>query len=217
MASRPQLAAVNYTPLRRVSERGACGIDKPLQVLAMNGGAISFASSPTIGCPLAAALDAWLARSVQPAAMAWFGVPVVEVRQIASYACRSINNVPGARLSEHAFGNAIDIAGFTFADGRKVTVKGDYRRGSAQARGFLREVFAAACAQFKTALGPGEPNHEDHFHLDLAHHNAAGTSRHCNPRPEVIRRPAPGPAVASGPVRDAIRAFLDRGFTGSIE
>jgi hypothetical protein len=128
---------------------------------------------------------------VQPAAIAWFGVPVIEISQLDAYSCRPVDNVRGQKLSEHSFGNAIDIAGFRLADGRIVTVKRDFKSKDARAAGFLHEVFAAACSRFKTALGPGEPLHDDHFHLDLAHHDQKGTSRYCNPTPDVAPRLRP--------------------------
>jgi hypothetical protein len=170
---------------------------------------------------MAAALDVWFTQSVQPAALAWFGLPVVEIQELAAYACRPVNSIPGEKLSEHAFGNAIDIAAFELANGRRVTVKRDYRLGDRRARGFLLEIFATACALFKTVLGPGEPNHEDHFHLDLAHHNADGTSRHCSPRPRVTppyREPYAGPSVASSAVLPGVRAILglDGHNTGAV-
>ncbi len=40
----------------------------------------------------------------------------------AHYACRSRNHKRGARLSEHAKGNAIDISEFRLADGSALTV-----------------------------------------------------------------------------------------------
>src|SRR5262245_3871777 len=221
MASANELVAVAYTPLQRLDGRGACGIAAPLKLAGLNDGYVTVNPGPTIGCPMAAALDAWLTRSVQPAALAWFGLTVVEVQELDAYACRPVNNIPGEKLSEHAFGNAIDIAAFKLATGRLITVKRDFRFGDRRARGFLREILAAACAQFKTALGPGEPNHEDHFHLDLAHHNADGTSRYCNPKPAVTpppRDPFVGPSVASSAVLPAVRAILgiDRRNSGAV-
>jgi len=163
-------------------DRGACGIDRALKVSALADGRTVIGPSATLNCPMTAALEIWIQRSVQPAAMAWYGQPVVEVKQMASYACRTRNNDRGARLSEHSFGNALDIGGFVLADGTTLTVKRDWN-GDVNARSFLREVFAGACETFKTALGPGVRNHSDHFHLDLAHHNDAGTSRYCRPTP----------------------------------
>ena len=88
------------------------------------------------------ALDRWLADSVQPAAMRWFGARVVEIKQISAYSCRGMNGNSHAHISEHAFGNALDIAAFTLADGRRVSVK-DGWSGMPEEQGFLRDVQAA--------------------------------------------------------------------------
>jgi hypothetical protein len=121
----------------------------------------------TLACPIVSALDRWLADSVQPAAQRWFGARVVEIRQISAYSCRGMNGDSRAHISEHAFGNALDIAGFTLADGRHVSVK-DGWKGMPEEQGFLRDVQAAACQQFSTVLAPGSNvYHYDHIHVDL--------------------------------------------------
>ena len=138
----------------------------------------------TLACPLITAVDRWLVDDVQPAAVAWFGEPVVEIRQLSSYACRSMNSQPGARTSEHAYGNALDIAAYRFASGREVTVK-DGWRGRPEERGFLRQIHAAACERFSTVLGPGaDAFHYDHFHLDLARRSSKSV---CKPAPQEVR------------------------------
>ena len=86
--------------------------------------------------------------------MRWFGVRVVEIKQISAYSCRGMNGNSNAHISEHAFGNALDIAAFTLADGRRITVKGGWR-GMPEEQGFLRDVQASACQQFNTVLAPG--------------------------------------------------------------
>jgi Extensin-like protein C-terminus len=211
--SRRMVVASGYVQkMRKIDERGACGIDRPLKVAAMEDGTVAIGPWATLGCPMTAAVEGWLAEAVQPAAIAWFGAPVVALKQISSYSCRPRNNEAGERLSEHAFGNAIDIAAFTLADGRTITVKSDWL-GDIDARSFLREVFAAACERFKTVLGPGVKYHGDHFHLDLAHHDARGTSRYCRPMPD-------GPPVRRGPYSPGLVAqvgqLFDFGTTGSI-
>ncbi len=80
----------------------------------------------------------------------------------------------GAPISEHAFGNALDIAAFTLADGRRITVK-DGWRGEPEEQGFLRDVQGAACDQFSTVLAPGSNvYHYDHIHVDLRRRRAGG-------------------------------------------
>jgi len=130
-------------------------------------GQVSMKPAATLACPIVSALDRWLADSVQPAAMRWFGVRVVEIKQISAYSCRGMNGNSHAHISEHAFGNALDIAAFTLADGRRITVKGGWR-GMPEEQGFLRDVQGAACQQFNTVLAPGSnSHHEDHIHVDL--------------------------------------------------
>jgi hypothetical protein len=183
----------------KINGKGACGVDKPLKVKALADGTITIGPIATIGCPMTTALEGWVRGAVQPAALAWFGQPVSEIKQISAYSCRTKNNKHGAGLSEHAFGNALDIAGFVLVDGREITVRKGWN-GSRDERGFLREVYAHGCESFKTALGPGYKYHADHFHFDLAHHNDEGTSRICNPKPDVNlpTRPPFGGYVIAG-------------------
>ena len=130
-------------------------------------GPVAMKPAATLACPIVSALDRWLADSVQPAAMRWFGARVVEIRQISAYSCRGMNGNSRAHISEHAFGNALDIAGFTLADGRHISVK-DGWKGVPEEQGFLRDVQAAACQQFSTVLAPGSNvYHYDHIHVDL--------------------------------------------------
>lgn len=130
-------------------------------------GPVAMKPAATLACPIVSVLDRWVADSVQPAAMRWFGARVVEIKQISAYSCRGMNGNSHAHISEHAFGNALDIAGFTFADGRNVSVK-DGWKGLPEEQGFLRDVQAAACQQFTTVLAPGSNvYHYDHIHVDL--------------------------------------------------
>ncbi|MGA7809989.1 extensin family protein, partial [Bradyrhizobium sp.] len=130
-------------------------------------GPVAIKPAATLACPIVSVLDRWLADSVQPAAQRWFGARVVEIKQISAYSCRGMNGNPNAHISEHAFGNALDIAAFTLADGRHISVK-DGWHGMPEEQGFLRDVQAAACQQFTTVLAPGSnAYHYDHIHVDL--------------------------------------------------
>lgn len=174
-------------------------------------GPVEIKPAATLACPIVSALDRWLADSVQPAARRWFGVPVIEIRQISAYSCRGMNGQPGARISEHAFGNALDIASFILADGRKITVK-DGWRGSPEEQGFLRDVQGAACEQFTTVLAPGSNRfHYDHIHVDLMRRPSGNTI--CNP--DAV----PGDVVAARVAKEfgyAWKPRSDPSVTGSI-
>jgi Extensin-like protein C-terminus len=105
-----------------------------------------------------------------------------------AYSCRSVDNIAGARLSEHAFGNALDVSGFTLADGRTLEFVRDWKRTDTQEAVFLHETHAGACQYFTTVLGPGaDVFHYNHIHLDLANHGATNTG------PRRICKPTPGP------------------------
>jgi hypothetical protein len=181
----------------------------PAQGNPVNGfGQVSMKPAATLACPIVSALDRWLADAVQPAAMRWFGVRVVEIKQISAYSCRGMNGNPHAHISEHAFGNALDISAFTLADGRRVTVRGGWR-GVPEEQGFLRDVHATACQHFNTVLAPGSnSHHEDHIHVDLMRRASSRT----------ICRPAavPGEEIASRAGPRNGYALRDPHATGSL-
>lgn len=216
MRQREVTASAWIEQVKKINGKGACGVAKPLKVKALADGTINIGPIATIGCPMTVALEGWVQDAVQPAALAWFGQPVSEIKQISAYYCRTKNSKHGASLSEHAFGNALDISGFVLVDGREVTVLKGWK-GEEDERGFLREVYAHGCNGFKTALGPGAKYHADHFHFDLARHNADGTSRYCNPKGDTnppVRPPFGGYAIASRQVQPGIMqsALVQPGF-----
>lgn len=170
-------------------------------------GPVTIKPTATLACPVVSALDRWIVESIQPSAMRWFGQPVAEIRQISAYSCRGMNGNRNARISEHAFGNALDIASFTLADGRRISVK-DGWRGLPEEQGFLRDVQGAACQQFSTVLAPGSNiYHYDHIHVDLMRRSKG----------RVICQPAAvsGEAIAAR-ASNGRYAGRDAGVTGSI-
>ncbi|MGO9356305.1 MAG: extensin family protein [Xanthobacteraceae bacterium] len=171
-------------------------------------GPVAMKPAATLACPIVSVLDRWITEAVQPAALRWFGAPVIEIKQISAYSCRGMNGNPNAHISEHAFGNALDVAGFMLADGRRISVK-DGWHGLAEEQGFLRDVQAAACQRFNTVLAPGSnAYHYDHIHVDLMR-RASG---------RIICEPAAmsGEQVAARvSLRNAARPY-EAGVTGSI-
>jgi hypothetical protein len=133
----------------------------------------------TLACPIVSALDRWVSDGVQPAAMRWFGEPVTEIKQISAYSCRGMVGAGGSGISEHGFGNALDIAAFALSDGRWITVQNGWH-GTPEEQGFLRDVHLAACNHFSTVLAPGyNAAHYNHIHVDLM--RRASGDRPCRP------------------------------------
>ena len=175
---------------------GICGMTRPLKASAIADGSVGLDKILTIDCPMIPALEAWLRGVVQPDAEARFGERVAALNVFGAYSCRSIDNLGGARLSEHAFGNAVDVAGFTLADGRTVAFVREWKKPGTQEAAFLHEAHAGACRYFTTVLGPGaDVFHYNHIHLDLANHGATDTG------PRRICRPTPEPSLLPPPAR----------------
>jgi len=123
--------------------------------------------SPPTTCAVAAGLELWLAQEVQPVAVELLGSPVARIEHLGAYSCRRVSGESG-RWSEHATGNAIDIAAFVTEDGRRISVLGDWDGESAEAR-FLHRVRDEACGVFGTVLSPDyNEAHRDHLHFDQA-------------------------------------------------
>lgn len=141
------------------------------------GGARRIALQPGeagMSCPVAAALSSWEWHIVQPAAARHFASPVESIEHLGTYSCRRINGREDAGWSEHATANAIDIAAFRLADGRRVSILANWN-GSAEERAFLREVRDGACRLFATVLSPDyNAAHRDHLHFDQARRGAGG-------------------------------------------
>lgn len=176
-------------------------------------GPATLTPAATLACPIVSALDHWVSEGVQPAAMRWFGAQVVEIKQISAYSCRGMVGSGGSGISEHAFGNAIDIAAFTLADGRQITVQEGWR-GTPEEQGFLHDVHLAACDNFTTVLAPGyNAAHYNHIHVDLMRRSSG--DRPCRPeaitgevaaaRARAVYARQHGPAYTGSPARPAAR------------
>ena len=105
-------------------KHGQCGTPAPLALRSAGGkDKVEFAPAPTMNCRLAASMGEWVDKVLQPAAQQALGSRITRILGSGSYSCRNIYGNPKLSLSEHATGNAIDIAAFATADGRTITVK----------------------------------------------------------------------------------------------
>jgi hypothetical protein len=103
-----------------------CGTPAPVVLIRIGSGAdaVEFQPPATLNCAMVVSLHTWVEKTLQPAAQQLLGSPVTRIRNASGYACRNrVGSLTGSdRLSEHASANAIDIAGFVTADGRRVDV-----------------------------------------------------------------------------------------------
>lgn len=171
-------AGVEYTALPPRASRSAeqqCGYQDGVRL--RRTGALAIAYRPEglgTSCPVAAALALWEWHVVQPAALAHFGEEVASIDHFGSYSCRRLYGRAEGAMSEHAAANAVDIAGFRLAGGRRITIARDWR-GNGPEAAFLRDVRDGACRLYATVLSPDyNQAHADHLHLDQARRGAMG-------------------------------------------
>jgi hypothetical protein len=126
-------------------------------------------------CPVARQYARWVREAVQPAAARMLGSKVSRIETFGTYACRTVNSRPGARISEHGYANAVDVAAFVLRDGRRVTVEHGWNGTDEPVRRFLRAVHREGCRRFSVGLGPdADALHYNHLHFDMGR---SGTCR----------------------------------------
>jgi hypothetical protein len=95
------------------------------------------------------------------------------------YECRGRNGDSSAKISEHAFGNAIDIVSFRLASKESIPVANVTKTGNEESR-WLMALRISACGYFTTVLGPGSnAAHAEHYHFDLGLHGKSDKYRIC--------------------------------------
>jgi hypothetical protein len=158
-----------------------CGLQSPLSLEAVmaNGRSVPLNAPVTTDCGMATALPGWIA-DVDRWLMATEKTRIATVNVGTNYACRNVNNAKEGNLSFHAFGDAMDVIGFTLEDGRTISVTTAWPGTVEQGSRIIRFAHDAACTHFTTVLGP-EANelHRDHLHIDLGCHGQRCTARLC--------------------------------------
>jgi hypothetical protein len=144
-------------------QEGQCSIENPVLLSSLSNG-VEVAPASLMACPVAESLARWMSEVVAPEAERQFQSTPTKLLIGTSYQCRDQRN--GAKLSEHALGNGVDVMGFEFAKRSPLTIAA--QSDSSPEAGFQSTIQKAACPIFNTVLGPGsDADHGDHLHLDL--------------------------------------------------
>ena len=167
-------SGTRFSPLPDRYYGGGCSAVNAVQLSAVQGDRAQFGVSNIgpVTCKTAQIFSAWARYGVDRAARQILGSAVQRIETMGSYSCR---NVAGTnRRSAHSRAAAIDVSAFVLADGRRISVLGDWSTGSRAEKEFLRIVHMSACKRFGTVLGPDyNAAHRDHFHLE------EGDGRYC--------------------------------------
>ncbi|AGT10121.1 extensin family protein [Paracoccus aminophilus] len=159
-----------YEELPAISEADNrdCGIDRPVRITEILPG-IALDGAPVMRCDTARHLAFWLRDSVRPASAFLPGAPrLTGIEPGSTYQCRGVvGGQSTATVSEHALGNAFDIAAFRFDDGTRLEIAPRQDKGSID-EAFQAAIRGTACLWFTTVLGPGaNAAHDNHLHLDI--------------------------------------------------
>lgn len=158
----------DFTPLPDKYYGAGCATVGSVQLVGLQGDSRGFEVSNLgpVACPLAEKFAGWARYGVDRAARQILGTSLVRIETMGSYSCRNIAG--SSRRSAHATAEAIDVAGFVLADGRRIMLASAWDGSDADEREFLRVVQDSACKRFGTVLGPRyNAAHRDHFHLEL--------------------------------------------------
>lgn len=164
-----------FTPLPDRYLGAGCSNLNTVRIEGLRGDRADFALANLgpVTCQTAQSFAAWARFGVDRAARQILGSPLVRIDTMGSYSCRNIAG--SAKRSAHARAEAIDIAAFVLADGRRISVADSWSAANASERQFLRVVHDSACKRFGTVLGPDyNAAHKDHFHLE---HSGGGFCR----------------------------------------
>jgi hypothetical protein len=182
--ARLQAAGVSFAPASlplRGSVKGGytCGAEQAV-VYRAGPGRIRYNGAPLLTCGMALALADY-ERLLQEEANRHFGKRVVRIEHGGTYSCRKMSRFT-TMVSEHSYGNAIDLRSFTLEDGRQISVERHFGKLDAEPQGtrarFLRDSARRAYDEgvFSVVLTPFfDRLHRDHFHLDLARYRVDGT------------------------------------------
>jgi hypothetical protein len=158
-----------------------CELDGAVKVrgVATILGPVHISGEPTMLCSFAQHFTSWVRDVGAPLTFAYAGEELVKIETGPGLVCRTRYNKQGEKISEHAKGNAIDIASFVLANKSRITVKGS-PKDSKTYRELIRVFRATGCGYFTTILGPGSnAAHEEHLHFDYGMHGKTLNYRIC--------------------------------------
>ena len=156
--------------LAPIVDKGGCGIAAPLRLDAIvlaDGAKVAISPPAIMRASLALALADWVREDLAPSVAA-SGDRLAKITGTGAYTCRDRNGIAGAKLSEHAKGNALDLQAFVTQRGTRYAVAAAKIAAPAGTKSFLALMKTTACRRFMTVLGPGSDlYHTQHLHIDL--------------------------------------------------
>ena len=132
---------------------GQCGSAAVVQLKRVGAASPVEISPPaTLNCRMVVKLHEWVEKSLQPAARETFNAPVRRLVNASGYTCRNRygSRAATAKISEHAFANALDVSAIVLNDGRSIDVLSNWGKTERDLRA-IAEAKAEAERQAKAA------------------------------------------------------------------
>ncbi len=172
-------AKVVFEQVGDVTEQ-ACKLSGAVRLKAVTTafGTVGVAGEPAMLCSFARQFSGWVREVAAPLTLGYAGQRLVRI-EAGGFACRARYDKPGEVPSEHAKGDALDIAAFVLADNRRILAKPQDSESS-PLRELVHALRMTACGYFTTVLGPGtDPAHAEHLHFDSGQHGGTPNYRIC--------------------------------------
>ena len=162
-----------FTVAAATVDYGKCHVENPvnLRSVTIKQNKIDLPEAPLLNCKFALQFSKWLSESGAPILAAQMNSPVERISTGPGFECRGRNGDGTAKVSEHGYGNAVDLTTFRLRNGKILNVADST---------LLQGVRASGCGYFTTVLGPGSnAAHASHFHFDMGAHGKSGNYRIC--------------------------------------
>jgi hypothetical protein len=172
---------VEFSIPDHVEATGQCAVSDPVRVKSIPtpAGRVELPEEPLFNCAFARRFTTWLSDIAAPVVAALAPAKLQSLSTGPGYECRNRNGDSSGKISEHGFGNAVDIAGITLANKIRIEVP-DVADPLAAHHRLLMALRVSACGYFTTVLGPGsDAAHASHYHFDLGQHGKSGNYRIC--------------------------------------
>lgn len=156
-------AGVEVTRAPILSAAPDCGAD---DAMTLRKSLVVYGDGVEMTCLALTALMIWERHVAIPAAHEEMGADLTRIVHYGSYQCRNVNGAREGKRSKHATARAVDIAGFQFSDGQKISVLKDWGQDTPAGR-YLKRAHDGACEVFNGVLGPDyNALHANHFHFE---------------------------------------------------
>ncbi len=159
----------------------ACAVSEPVAITAIMGlpgnPRVVLAGTPVLACAMAERFAQFVLDVADPASRQVLGAGITSIDAGPGYVCRSRNNQPGAKLSSHAQGLAVDLMSVTMEGGKTISLAAP---AQSEQRDVIAHITARACAHFNTVLGIGsDAFHGNNIHIDLEPRGRDGNTKFC--------------------------------------